>query len=1098
MIRPARPLLLLAALVAMTALVQPAVAESTPRLLERTQTTRRATPAISYVVGIGQEGTTENSEPAESWRREERWITDPMTGEEERIVLEGPAPDLGLKSFLIAIPEGHEAPSDAAAVRVTLHDAQTGELLDRLQVSDIEVKPAQVGLVRAAQVFYRLPETDRAIEARLTIDIPAAAGPQSRVRSSLPVPPSLATLFVNPEDAVVLKDIRHRGTTPQLLPPPGDIRIAFEASHRVYRVPIASLGIEPEEIENAQLIHHGVVIPFDVSGDDVIFYAERRVTDADTDDSVFVKIVDEDASPRFPTRPAFDTLEIPAEPTEVEVVRNRRFEWDFQYQPAVISLPLGSKFVFHRLRWPGNATTPHFGIYDIPINDVLTNTFFSLKVELHGQNQNNNFTPDHYADISFAGVDLPRTNWEGRTKHTANFNFTLPELPAGPVETLSFSHFVASNSPVTSAGNADEQTLDVVDITYLGLPRLEADGFGRVRLTPAGSPRRVTISGFPVGTVADDLLVLDVTDPNAPVHLTNPVVFPDSTGTVGVTFEAPASLSVYHVELMDALAAPTRTVEAEELPGVLSPDLVLRGIVVRDPIFAEEMKPWVDHRGPGILEMDPQAAYNVFNGGQASPESLRDAIRSLIESAVEAEPVPFVLLVGHGSFDRKNRLGFKDAPWIPAFLDTSVVFNYDPVTMVGTTIENAVDLDYGFLFGEDTLIDVQLTRWPAKTPADVQTVVARSLAHDNLAKALTRADRPIVFLADNEAAFINDQSIWDSIWSSNGFASLLMTRGQPVAELDGLINTPAIRKSLDRKDVQGDPLGASFFFYTGHGNFDRWAGTMAASFDTSTNPISNANIATFETSNQWPVAATFTCLNGNYATPGQTRLAMSEAWLFASDFGATANIAPSSVDFYNEQRLLQGAYLAQLGKADPGERAATIGQMSHRATVQYATQHPTLLKTLREYIVFGDPLALTTVVPQEAELAVTLESSAEEVSDGEPFTLTLTIENIGADEARGAVVEVNAPTGIELIEAVSPWGVFTDHGDRWEVALGTLAPGQTATIDLTVMTNPTAESPVEFTGTGQSITTQDVEPASDTATVIIIRDSAQVDHVAIF
>src|SRR5690606_32799696 len=116
-----------------------------------------------------------------------------------------------------------------------------------------------------------------------------------------------------------------------------------------------------------------------------------------------------------------------------------------------------------------------------------------------------------------------------------------------------------------------------------------------------------------------------------------------------------------------------------------------------------------------------------------------------------------------------------------------------------------VDLIYGLLFGDDNLIDVQLTRWPVKTPANVDVIVQRAMAHDAVANQLVRPDRPMVLVADVEAAFINDQTIWTNLWSPNGFASLLMTRGQPVPELDNLSNTAAVRRALDRRDDEDEP-----------------------------------------------------------------------------------------------------------------------------------------------------------------------------------------------------------------------------------------------------------------------------------------------------
>ncbi len=1051
------------------------------RLIDSQPVVHEGQPSMRLRVAVDNAPGPLVPQKAGEWRREERHVTDPVTGEEEVWVLEGPAPDLSLRSFLVAVPDGYAPPAEPHTVVGEMVDAATGELLAEYGTIEGEIRPARVGMVRAAQVFYRLPETERAVEARFDVAFAPEAGP--RRTSARRAERSVASLFVNPEDAVVLRAADRRSSAPDLLQPPGDQRIAFTADHRVYRVPMASLGVDGETVDSVRLIHHGAVLPFGVEGEDIVFYAQRRVTDADTDDSVFLKLVEEGASPRLTTRPAFATLPAPESPAEVEVVRNRRYDWNLVYEPTMVENAVGSKFAFHRLA----AGTAH--THQLPIHDLLTNTFVSLRVEFHGRSIVAGFDPDHYAVPSFGGVSLTQVTWKGKTKRIANYNFTIPSLPSGPTATLPFQHHIPGNSPVVLGGNADAQYLDVVEVTYLAKPRLEGGEFGRLRLAAAGSPRRVTMGGFPAGTNANTVLVLDVTVPDSPVLVTDVITFDDESGTVAVTFEASSSAAIFHFEHLENLLSPDTAVDSETLPEPLPTGIPLRGIVVRDESYGEAMQPWISHRGPGVMEICPQAAYNVFNGGQSSPEAIRDALGHIIESAEQSVAVPFVVLVGHGSFDRRNYLGFKSVPWIPAFIEEGVVFEFNPETLTGTTVENSVDLSYGLLFGEDNLLDVQLARWPVKSPTDIERIVERAIGHDAMAGSLTRQDRPAYFLAQNDPIFRNDQAIWTSLYSSeSGFTSVTMVQGVPVPELGGLVNTPAIRKSFERFDDADQPFGASVFFYTGHGNYNLWSGQLATSYDTNNaHPINNANVKTFATTNQWPIVGTFTCLNGNYAAPGREDVSMAEAWLFSSDYGAVANIGPCGVDYYNEQRLLQGAYLTQLGKADPANRAATVGQMSHRASVQYATQYPSLMKTLREYIVFGDPLALTTVVPQEAELAVTVESSADFVKDGEPFELTVMVENIGSHEARGVELQLPLPTGVTALGVESDWGGISTEGGMVILSFGSLLPGQGASGIVTVVTEPGSPNPVELIATAASITPPAGDPPSDTATVIILR-----------
>src|SRR5690606_6087468 len=124
--------------------------------------------------------------------------------------------------------------------------------------------------------------------------------------------------------------------------------------------------------------------------------------------------------------------------------------------------------------------------------------------------------------------------------------------------------------------------LDLVEITYLAKPRLEGGEFGRLQLPLAGAPRRVTMGGFPSGTEANDILILDVTAPDNPISVYDAITFADESGTVAVTFEASSAAATYHLEHLENLSSPHSLVDSESLPEALPAATPLRGIVVRD------------------------------------------------------------------------------------------------------------------------------------------------------------------------------------------------------------------------------------------------------------------------------------------------------------------------------------------------------------------------------------------------------------------------------------------------------------------------------------------------------------------------------------
>jgi hypothetical protein len=343
-----------------------------------------------------------------------------------------------------------------------------------------------------------------------------------------------------------------------------------------------------------------------------------------------------------------------------------------------------------------------------------------------------------------------------------------------------------------------------------------------------------------------------------------------------------------------------------------------------------------------LLLLDPQAAYNAFNGGQESPEALRDAVRALLDAHPFRHPFPGLLLAGHASLDHHDYLGLQASPQVPCFIDESVQTEFG-------TFENPIDYPYALLYGDDLLPDVMLGRIPARTSAELALAVSRIVQHDALAATLSLSDRPGVFIADADNNFAADNPTWVSMWQQTGNTGLAIRRADYA--------TTALAFGAIQSVMQASPAGAAFVMYSGHGFNDTWWSSAV---------MSPTRVASIDTEGRWPIVATFTCLNGYYAFPGATSPTLSEAWLFSTDpgtlRGAVANIAPCSADFYIQQRLFAEAVLDGFTLSED-QRPRSVGELLLRAQADYATEWPMLEKTLKEYLLFGDPATSLAIDP---------------------------------------------------------------------------------------------------------------------------------------
>lgn len=710
--------------------------------------------------------------------------------------------------------------------------------------------------------------------------------------------------------------------------PPGAYRVSYAGGDALLALDLTQLGLPAGNPRGLRLVYHGDVISTGglLADQRLWFYAPRTHTLTDRTDAVFATPDSIAPSPPMTQRNAF--LSLTPQATEAAIERSRLYDYNLRYERAAVR-PLGERFVFNRLSSNQQAT------YSLPVHDLMTTNVVQLRVELLGYNESPAASPDHFADLTLQTIALSRVSWKGRRVLQFYATVFLPTLP-NPAS-LSLVHRVPAGSPFVS-GTTDIQNLDIVELRWTGYPRIGTDGRCLVELEedPEGLPRRVSIGGFPPTLTDSDFLVLDITNPRHPVRILEPAIFPDASGGRAIEFEVSGEAGRYFAQTLSSIASPTVVCLAESLPALPSADTLLEGIYVCQAALSAALAPLKSLRGAGIIELDPQAAYNVFNHGQESPEAIRQALSVLVANAQRRTTLPWVLLVGRGSLDRRNYLGLADGPQVPPFIDPGVP------TSGGFDIETTTDYPYCLLDGDDQIPDAMVGRIPANTPAELTVAVNRIIAHQGLAEALREKARWGVFVVDDEPEFLYEAPNWMAQWEATGKPLF------PVLVDTGTTETAFIRQALE------DPIGgAALVKYIGHGNTDRWAQERV---------MTNALVPTITTNSQWPVVAALTCLNGYYSFPGGAPC-LAEAWLFAPiENGAVANIAPTAVDYFDVIRYFILEFMDLLAR-DLTSRPTRVGELFTRTQIAYATKFPQMILTSREYILFGDPATDLTLGP---------------------------------------------------------------------------------------------------------------------------------------
>ncbi|MGF1572121.1 MAG: C25 family cysteine peptidase [Sumerlaeia bacterium] len=737
---------------------------------------------------------------------------------------------------------------------------------------------------------------------------------------------------------------------------PAVLSLPLGSQQLLYSGPAGIRQVSLEDLPNTatpQLLWHGATLSFggELAGNRW-FYAPYNASVSAEHDAIFVNPISASPSPMMTSRPAFSTLS--PESSEVAIPRSVLHEPALTYERAA-PLPLGTRTVIYRIAQGQTKQTT------VSLVDAVTTAPIEITIGVAGLNTVGN-DPEHIAYFSIEDeAETGQAAWGGRTTATATLRLNEAPLPdnsgappamftnqAGEKKNTAKTPFppaplnlvINHSVPISTISSfVDLQLLDYIYVEYQGFPRVQG-GTAHLSLNELTSPvpRLVTIGGFPLGTTPEQVLLLDVTTPTAPVQILGAQAFSDSTGGVALEFEAGPGAAQFVAQLVTTLPPPVAMQPTPQLP-TLPP--LLKGIYVCSPELQPALAPLLAHRGEGYVVLDPAAAYAVYNNGQESPEALRDALAALVAAAPNRVDFPTILLVGHATFDPANLMGLKTGPQVPTFIEESVD--------TGFTIENSIDFPYGLLAGNDQLQDAQVGRLPVRDAAELTIAINRIIAFETQLQPLQHV-RPALFVTDDDADILPDAALWPQLFAPTG---------TPYTEIviDTLSNGAAEQVAFADALAQG-PAGVSLVLYTGHGNTTFWASERI---------ITTQEVPNLLTENKWPIVATFTCLNGNYAVPNATLRSLGEAWLITPNGGALANLTPCSVDFYLPQKNFSVLFLNTLAEPQ-STRPKTIGDALTRTRVAHTLAYPDQGITNNLYLLFGDPDSPLVLLPADSHL----------------------------------------------------------------------------------------------------------------------------------
>jgi hypothetical protein len=271
-----------------------------------------------------------------------------------------------------------------------------------------------------------------------------------------------------------------------------------------------------------------------------------------------------------------------------------------------------------------------------------------------------------------------------------------------------------------------------------------------------------------------------------------------------------------------------------------------------------------------------------------------------------------VLLVGDGSADPRNYLGYGD-------------FDLVPTRLIQTTYNETASDDWFVDSNFDGLPKIAMGRIPVKTPEEAAKVISKIVGYEQSGGSGWTKD--VLLVAD--ASDISDTFNFEA--ASNEIKTLLpgnidvkkIFRGSYSSDQEA---SDALLDSIDQ--------GALLVNYLGHGSEVSWRGDLITSDD----------VSTLNNGLSLPFFINMTCWNGWFADPyGET---LGESLLKAEKGGAVAVWASSGMTEPDGQLLMNKQLIQLLFNG----QSLTIGEAVAKAKAAVSD-----MDIRRTWILLGDP-----------------------------------------------------------------------------------------------------------------------------------------------
>ncbi len=435
--------------------------------------------------------------------------------------------------------------------------------------------------------------------------------------------------------------------------------------------------------------------------------------------------------------------------------------------------------------------------------------------------------------------------------NTSSFESRFANLGSGIVSTTPSSDLVnvnvSYNKPTTDAiGWLNELELNVRrNLIMFGdqlfFRDLQSVGVGNV-------------STFTLGSANNVDRVWEITDPfnvkDQQYNLSgNTLTYSLSTDSLR---EFVAFTTNYNTQII-----PIGTVDNQNIHSIQQADM----IIVSHPNFVSQATQIADFHsnldGLSTVVITPQQIYNEFSSGSQDIVAIRDFVRMLYERNPVASIPKYLLFIGDGSYDNKNRI-VGNTNFIPSYQSPNSI---DVIgSLVSDDYYGLLDLNEGTWIGTE-FMDVAIGRLCVKSTEEADNVVSKILNY-NIPSSMDDWRNKIVYVADDEDA---NQHMSQSVEIAGVVETNEKAYNPNKVYFDAFQqeSTPGGPRYPDVKQAITDAVenGSLIVNYTGHGGEVGWAVERV---------LTVPQINDWENTTNFPLFITATCEFSRWDDPSRT------------------------------------------------------------------------------------------------------------------------------------------------------------------------------------------------------------------------------------